>query len=60
MIKWCLWVIVISATDGSVISERVITQPKTIAECIELQAGRVSHASEGSVELYECRRAETV
>lgn len=60
MIKWCLWLIVISSTDGSVISERLISQPKTIAECIELQAGRVSRASDGSVEFYECRKAETV
>lgn len=60
MIKWCLWVILISSTDGSVISERLISQPKTIAECIELQAGHFSNASEGKVEFYECRRSVTI
>lgn len=60
MVKFCLWLIVISSTDGSLISERPISQPKPIAECIQLQAGHFSNASEGRVEFYECRRSVTI
>lgn len=58
--KWCLWLIVISSTDGSVISERLISQPKPIADCIQLQAGHFSRSTEGKVELYECRRSVAI
>lgn len=60
MTKFCLWLVVISSSDGSLISERPISQPKTIAECIELQAGHFSNAAEGRVEFYECRKAVTI
>lgn len=60
MIKFCLWVIVISSSDGAVISERPISQPKPIAECIQLQAGHFSNASEGKVEIYECRQSVAI
>jgi hypothetical protein len=57
MKSYLLWILVISATDGSLVESRPADlPPMTAVECVKARDGRVSVAKDGKVEIFVCER----
>lgn len=57
---YVLWVVVLNAVTGDVVTQGPASDPVSLEECLKEQAGRISVAKDGKVEQFVCVAARPV